>query len=276
VNAQDPNYPAPPGLSAPGTQPAAAGVYGSPPGQRGGGAPTGGLRPSGPRRRPVLGVIAVAALVLALFSTFLSWRAAGRAADAADQVKKIAQESAGSPAAAAPAAPATADLETQAPVDPDAGPPQATVTGGVPELNAKTEYKVKYTSESLRIPSNCGQTIYIDLDEPRVKAASEISELQYSDICGSDPPKLSLETGVVGSEVDADSVTPVECAEQIRTSPMPQGSQPLRRGQVYCFTTSLDAARSSANSWKMIVLSVSAIAPDDTVSLKASAWDIPQ
>jgi hypothetical protein len=213
-------------------------------------------------------VVAVLALLLSVVSTVLSWRAAGKAASAVDKVNALAPASAQAAQVAQPTTgqPAAGPIDT-APTNPP--------TGSVPTLNAQTQYKARYSDETLKIPPSCGRSIEIDLDEPRVQAESGLSELTYYDPCTTSTATFSLESGVEGSEVQSTSVTPIECADQIRTSPLAKDSQPIRRGQVYCIKTSLDAARSSAISWKMVILSISATAQDHTVTLKASAWDIP-
>jgi hypothetical protein len=216
--------------------------------------------------------IAVAALVVALVAATFSWRATSRAGDVADRLDALAAKQTGAPAVQTTIEPTPANEPTEP--SPPTEPTEP--AGSAPTLNAQTQYKVRYTDEALKISARCNDTVYLDLDEPRVQVDSLISELTYSDGCGSASAKLRLRSGIEGSEVQSPAVTPPECAEQIRTSPLPQnGDQPVRRGQVYCIKTSLDAARNSGISWKMIILSVSATAQDGTVTLKASAWDIP-
>jgi hypothetical protein len=217
-------------------------------------------------------VVAVLALLLSIVSAVLSWRASSKAGSAADKIDVLAAAQA---AASAPAQPVTQPATEQPGATDSTGTPTDTPTGSVPTLNAQTQYKFKYTDETLKIPASCGSNVYIDLDEPRVQAESGLSELTYYDACSTSTATFSLSDGVEGSEVQSASVTPIECANQIRTSPLAKDRQPIRRGQVYCIKTSLDAARNSAISWKMVIISVSATAQDHTVTLKASAWDIP-
>ena len=44
---------------------------------------------------------------------------------------------------------------------------------------------------------------------------------------------------------------------------------------MYCIKTALGQARESAQTWKMVILSVNSVSEDDTIGLEASAWDIP-
>jgi len=221
------------------------------------------------------GLVAVAfagvALLLALVSALLSWRAADRADEALDKLSSLVA-SPGSDAA-----PSRSPASEQPSGEQSADAPAPTASGAVPELNKQTRYEVKYTGETLRVPAGntCSDTVYIDLDEPRVQTAAGIAELEFHRPCGSGAPYLSLTSGVDASEVTSESVTPYDCADQIRTSPIAGEEQPLRRGQVYCITTSWDDARAAAIRWKMVVLSVTATPQDGSVTFTASAWEIP-
>lgn len=213
--------------------------------------------------------VALIALLLGGFAAVQSWRAADKADQALDQLTKLA---------AAPVATSTAEppAVSDPPTDPPAlAEPTPADTGSVPALNAQTEYKPKYPNETLRMPGNCNQTVYIDLDEPRVRVESGISEFTYYDGCGTQTPYVNLHQGVRGSLAPSAFVTPIECGELIRTSPLSDSNQPIRRGQVYCINTSLDEARNSAGTWKMVILEVTAVTQDGAATFKASAWDIP-
>jgi hypothetical protein len=213
-------------------------------------------------------VVSVLALLVAVVSAGLSWRAASKADEALDRIAGLAAP------VGQPSEPVTEP--TDAPTQP--GPtdePDPNATGAAPELNAQTQYTTHYTDQAMRLPSGCGDYITVDLDEPRVAVDSSAAEIRYIDPCGSTPAYFTLGEGVKGSEVDSESVTPIECADRIRTSPLSSDNQPIRRGQVFCINTSLDTARSSASTWKMVIVSVTAVARDGTVSLTASAWNIP-
>jgi hypothetical protein len=136
---------------------------------------------------------------------------------------------------------------------------------------------VKYASKKLRIAtSNCRDQTKIDLDEPRVGVDDTSKDVWLTPPCAGTGLTLSLNAGVDGSRANSPDVQPSECANLIQLSPLPQDSaQPLRTGQVYCLNTSRDAAKVTANTWKMVVLEVTAIAQDGTVTFNASAWDIP-
>jgi cell division septation protein DedD len=243
----------------------------TPPTQPGGGPPPPAAKPA--RGGRSLGVgLGVVAVLLALGAVVLSWRANGRANDALDRVAAL--PSGPPPVAPPPAAGPGTDAPTP---DETALPTTAGPTDVAPQLNAQTEYKTKYTSQTLRVPAGCNDTVYVDLDEPRVGADGAKAEFSYSKPCGAaGSPSITLSQGVRGSEVDSDTVTPTECADRIRTSPLlDDDSQPIRRGQVFCVNSSISEAVNSAQTWKMALVSVSAIAQEGTVTFKVSAWDIP-
>ncbi|XVU29102.1 hypothetical protein ACQPZJ_19185 [Actinoplanes sp. CA-054009] len=212
--------------------------------------------------------------MLALVAAGLSWVAVGRAGDALDQVAALPTGPAPAPATTEPAAePTTETPVTTGPVeDPPVGSTEE------PTLNPNAEFTSNYTSQTLRMPSKCNDDVYIDLDEPRVGADYQRAELTYSRSCSaSQGPQFTLSQGSRGSEVESTTVTPAECADRIRTSPLLSGTnQPLKRGQVFCVNTSLSEATSTAQTWKMALLSVSAVGQDGAVTFKVSAWDIPR
>ncbi|GIE17902.1 hypothetical protein Ahu01nite_010040 [Winogradskya humida] len=217
------------------------------------------------------------AVILFAFTAFFSWRALGKADDALTQVNALASARAAEAPPQVVADPTvaatTADPPTAAATEDPAGEPAATV----PSLNAQTQYKTRYTSQTLRIPPSCTSSVYIDLDEPRVQTESNVAELSYENPCGGGTTaQFSLQSDVTASAVPSEAVTPIECAEQIRTSPLGKANEPIRRGSVYCVKTSPNAAQTSGITWKMVILAVTATAQDGTVTLKASAWDIPQ
>jgi hypothetical protein len=146
----------------------------------------------------------------------------------------------------------------------------------VPSLNAQTQFTVNYTGKRMRIAATCGDYVHIDLDEPRIQTASGVAELTYFNACSTEPPNLKFSNdGVEGSEVQSEKVTPAECTSAIQLSPLPRTELPIRQGQVYCVKTSLGQARESAQTWKMVILSITSVGQDDTIGLEASAWDIP-
>ena len=261
--------------SEPQAQQTFTGYAPSPPTQRGAPAskPANQAQPGSARTRHLgmlaIGAVAGLALIVALAAAVTSWRVTS----SVDKLQATVDNLAGTPQQGAPAAPTTD--ATQEPAE-STDSPDAPPTGSVPSLNAQTRYTVTYTRKRMRISADCSETVYIDLDEPRVQSPSEAAELSLSTGCSTETPKLTiLKDGVQGSETQSDSVTPAECNNQIQLSPLSRAGRPVRQGQVYCIMTSLNDARASAISWKMVVLSVTSVAEDRTVALEASAWDIP-
>jgi hypothetical protein len=218
--------------------------------------------------------VAVLALIVAFVSAALSWRALDQANDARD----IANAGKGGvPVVAASGQVVGASTTEPSVVGTPTGdvPTEAPAEGEAPVLNAQTQYGGKYADQSMTIPAGCNDYVYIDLDEPRVGVDPGDADVQYFDPCGNDPATLGLSDQVRGSEAPTATVTPIECADRIRTSPLGQGKQPVRTGRVFCIMTSLGAAKSRGDTWKMVVLSIVATGQDGTVSVKASAWNIP-
>ena len=212
-----------------------------------------------------IGAVAVVAFLLALIAAVNSWRAASAVGALQTKVDRLGTAAAPQPG---PVATPTAEATTEN------ASPDTTPTGSAPTLNAQTQYKVNYVSKRMNVSGVCNQAVYIDLDEPRVQSSSDEAELSVG-ACQGGTPAFTLSDGVQGSRVDSDSVTPIECNNQIQLSPLARTGTPLRQGQVYCAMTSLDRARATALSWKMVVLSVTSVGEDGTVSLDVSAWDIP-
>jgi hypothetical protein len=219
--------------------------------------------------------MAAAALLLAVVSAGLSWRALDQANDARDIAAagavgaQDADGRATQPTATAPQDNGPATEEPILPEDP-------AVTPQEPELNEQTEFKVKYSKELLRLRAECSYQMKADLDEPRVGVDSR-EDLIFNMACGGDTSSLVLADGVVGARVDSSTLTPADCADQIRTGALPpQGPTPARQGVVLCVKTSHAAASEQGITQKMVVLEIRGVAQDGTVTVQATAWDIPR
>jgi hypothetical protein len=228
--------------------------------------------PGKPAKRGLTFLISVLALVVAVLAFLLAWRANSRAGEALDKLAGPA------PTTAAASAPGNAPTTGSTP-QPTASdePTDGSTAAAAPELNAQTKYTVKYADQPLRIAAECGASVNVDLDEPRVQVDSEIAEFSYFNSCGSNPgPYITFKPEVDGTEADTDAMQPTDCGDRIRTSPLPTGNHPVRKGQLYCVTTSWTAAQSSARTWKMATFLITGIGQDGALTVKASAWDIPQ
>jgi hypothetical protein len=230
--------------------------------------------PTGGRRSLVAIAVAALAIVVALGSMLVSWRALDQASDARDIANARGTEPPAVPVDAPTQNPTTDPVSTD-PTDVPTAPDDPTTTGAVPTLNAQTQYTVKYEDESLKISAGCTEAMYIDLDEPRLGVASEIAEISFDTPCGSGPSTISLSPGVVGSAVDTAETTPADCNDKIRTSRLSETPQPARRGRVFCVMTNVDNARTSGDTWKMVIVEIASTAQDGTVTLRVDAWNIP-
>jgi hypothetical protein len=229
----------------------------------------------GAKRGLIALAAAIAALVVASAALVVGWRALDQAGAARDIANaRIPSAPTGAPAQDATTGPPAAQLPTD-PTGPATEPVDPAATGTVPTLNARTVYDKKYTNESLKMSAGCGDTVNIDLDEPRLRVATENAELTFDTPCGARTSTFTFTSGVAGSAVESADTTPAECNDKIRTSPLGEIPQPVRRGRVFCVMTSLDNARGSGDTWKMVVVEIKSTAEDGTVTIEANAWNIP-
>lgn len=141
------------------------------------------------------------------------------------------------------------------------------------DINPRAEFTTAYV-EVLKVPARCVIGAYVDLDEPRVEADPRTAELAFTS-CGSPTQWFEIVGTRVQGAVASSDVTPAECADLIRFSPLPDDSPvSLRRGDTFCVLTSRQAAQETASTQKMVAFTVTAIAKDGTTTLKARAWAI--
>lgn len=75
----------------------------------------------------------------------------------------------------------------------------------------------------------------------------------------------------------APGMTPQDCADKIRTAPIGLGAEiPVRQGLVLCITTSFQAARSRGDLQRMVLLEITGVGADKSVTVQVTAWDIPR
>ena len=133
-------------------------------------------------------------------------------------------------------------------------------TGGV---NPQPDYTLVYEDKELRIPPG----VYIDLDEPRVNAASggDFLYYEYND---------HFQNYKTAAVVRSPSVTAQDCADAIQTSPLTAPIAP-REGFVMCIQTDAGDASEQGVSQKMARILVKSIDKQDTVTILVTAWNIP-
>jgi hypothetical protein len=136
---------------------------------------------------------------------------------------------------------------------------------------------VRYSGEVLNPQVTTSNEAYIDLDEPRVGNSGADLLLEVPGF-GSDPPYFNLQqSDVTAAEAATPEVTPDDCLEQIRTSPLPPDAEvPAQRGTVLCVLTSLVRAAEQGINQKLVVLHVSALGDDGRVTIEVDAWEQPR
>ena len=60
-----------------------------------------------------------------------------------------------------------------------------------------------------------------------------------------------------------------------RTAPVAGIGIPVRQGTVVCLQTSFSYARSHGDPWRIVLVEVTGVGNDGTVTVQASAWNIP-
>ncbi|KUL22021.1 hypothetical protein ADL15_49480 [Actinoplanes awajinensis subsp. mycoplanecinus] len=224
--------------------------------------------------------LALVAVLLAAGAAALAWHAGTVASEAADKVDELAAKQASAAAAPTTAPPAdpTAAPATTGPAEPAGATTTAAVPdGSTPPLSATTLFTQKYLEKNLVVPSDCNSSVYIDLDDPKVQVDPAVSELSYYNFCNAgNTPYLSLQAGVEGTAYDSEAFDPGDCVSQIVLKPLAkEGRLPVRQGQVYCLTTSSSAAQKAGVPRRLVSLTVTGVAKDGALAIKATAWDAP-
>jgi hypothetical protein len=219
-----------------------------------------------------LGVAALA-LAVAVISLVVAWRAVDQAGDA-KQLALVGESGQEAPATQAPAA--APETITQAPPATDAPIEPAPSGTAAPPLNEQTVYKPKYEKQSLTLKARCSYHMYADLDEPRANVSESGYDVALTGECATEPGFLRLGQGVEGSTSGAAGMTPHDCAERIRTSPLGDASIPARQGTVVCLTTSFAEAQALGENQRLVLFEITGVADDGAVTIKSTAWDIPR
>ncbi|MFI7599706.1 hypothetical protein [Actinoplanes sp. NPDC049681] len=129
-----------------------------------------------------------------------------------------------------------------------------------------------YGEETLRIQAGCTGVTFLDLDEPRVNAAGQISDLRYDSRCGDEQPRITLAPGAVaGSDVGDADVDGPGCAKAIRTSPLGGGViVPVHPGLVLCVLTGTGTP--PATGVRLVRVEVTETAGDGRATVRATSW----
>jgi hypothetical protein len=232
-------------------------------------------------------VVAVVAVLVAAGAVLVALRALDQANDARDIALRGGPQNVAGPAADTPpaaAAPTTDPAEVPPTTDPGAADPAAAdppatdpdATDVVPTLDPQAVYAVKYANEELRIKTVCNAR-YVDLDEPQVDPPTGVGDVGLAGACSvSDGIAFRFAEGARASEVSTAATTPNACVDRLRLSPVGEGAAvAIKQGVVLCVQTPRDQARERGDRMQMVILEVTNVASDKTVTLKASAWRIP-
>ena len=138
---------------------------------------------------------------------------------------------------------------------------------GVPDPQGV--YTPVYQEKALRRqPSNPRDS---DVDKPSADAGSDRGEFQYSDTYS--PARMLFFQLAVAKLTNTDG-RPGDCAEQLDTAPI-DGMFTPAKGDLICVLTDADKAVNQGISRKLALLRVDAIAPDGTINLTVTAWNVP-
>lgn len=225
--------------------------------------------------------VSVLALLLSGGSTLLAWRALDQARDAKD-IALGPDRSAVSPIPATGGDGSTATPGTAGPGQTDPPAPELTDSvlddnlTGPPPLDEQTVYTELYVRRELTLRAYDGNSMNVDLDEPRANVASIGSDLSLRSSYENEPDYLALGDGVEGSESEQPDLTPQECAERIQLSPLGNDTPvPVRQGVVLCLVTSFEVAESRGDPRRMVLVEITGVAADGRVTIAATAWNIP-
>lgn len=252
----------PPPPSAPPSRPAAATF------------PSGG--PSPLAKAPLLlAGAAILVAIVALGVAVVANRQADRAGERADAALAAVPASAVPPPAGGPT-PGAPVAPSPRVVPPTTGTVPTPAASPLGVLNPQATYRQHYTGQVLNPQSTSNSTVEIDLDEPRVASVRDSADMSLHLGYSSTVPYLTLDNGVVAAYGSGATLQPKDCAELIRTSPVPKDSQiPAQKGLVLCVATSLESAGSQGIKQRMVVLQVTELSATGKVAMSLGAWEVP-
>jgi hypothetical protein len=149
------------------------------------------------------------------------------------------------------------------------------VQGATPEPGTMTapeagdSYSVAYAQEPLRVQVGCSAVMFLDLDEPRANAGTNVSDLRYDSRCGNQPPSLTLGPGAAaGAQVTTSDIDAGGCGEAIRTRPLgPGASVEVRKGAALCVLTAADPP-------DMVLVEVTDVGQTGIAAMRATSWKV--
>lgn len=223
-------------------------------------------------------LVAIVALLVSLLSLAVavtSLMSARTARDEAADAERLAEALSPEDPAAPPAPEGPGTLPATG--EP---PPPDSPTGSAPppqSFNPQVAFEVRYSDEVLNPRVTSTDDAYVELDEPRVVFDINQADLVLGVGDFNRPTVFDLgQSNVTAAEAGTPEVTPDECLERIRTSPLPPSEDvPVQRGVVLCIQTSFGRASELGITQKLVVLHVSAFGDNGQVTLELDAWDQP-
>lgn len=224
--------------------------------------------------------VAILALLIAIVAAVLARSAASQAQRAEQLASELKSQAAVEPGDTQGLEPSAGAQDTAEPVaDPEPvaeATPVPTITP--PDvLDPQADYRLTYSDEILNPQPTNDSSAEIDLDEPRVGPEQSKVDIVIDVGYDSTVPVIRLEDGVAAAEAPSEAATPADCADLIRTGPVPDRySVPAQRGTVLCIATSREQAAAQGINQKLVVLHVTELGADGRVTLHLDAWEVPQ
>lgn len=220
--------------------------------------------------------VAVVSTVVAIAAVLLAVHAFGRADMARElaQAADVAPREGDSDPAADDNARSVADDSADADKTSDEsdGTGDATATEAPDVLNPRSEYERSYTDQILTPRAGRWSGVGIDLDEPRADVSGTATDLTLDSAA---VPQLIMSYGVSAARV-TERLEAAGCADRIRTGPLPDDEHvPAQKGTLLCIATSRSGAADQGIDQRMVLLEVTGLADDGTVSLNLNAWVVP-
>ena len=193
----------------------------------------------------------------AFAALIMSGLALMRSGDAEAAARQLGNSGAAAPGNPAPVAP-SADSDRRRSADPD-------------QLEPSADYRIAYQGQQLRMQSNCSR-LAVDLDEPRVTVDTGADVAYYA--CAGTGLSLTFADGVRVSPAALANASPRECVESIRASAGSSTVVPIP-DLTLCAVTSRADAEKQRITQKIVLFHVDAIAPDNTLTVSVTAWNVP-
>jgi hypothetical protein len=231
---------------------------------------------NGPRpvRVTIALTMAAGAVVLSLMSLGVAIFALGRAGSGTTAAAAVVRPTPVHGNEPAPATgPPAADPPTVDPPTPAGSSHNPSQNPGEEVLPAAS-YTVAYEKKGLTLQVECGRSMPIDLDEPRLGGASH--ELAYDTDCGpAGTPTFLIASGTSVARAPATASNAADCAEAIRSSLLGADSIAVTADLALCVRSSRQDAATQGISQKIVLVQVRSVNSSDVADVLATAWNVP-